>query len=108
SERRSLGVGRRGLAGEDVGQPVEVDLAELPLSLLLEPRDELRTQDVELAVQQAALERDLVLLCLELLDQILQLGVGEACKVRKRFHETLSVAGGPLCIEAAAAQRFNL
>src|SRR6185503_2155012 len=78
------------------------------LSLLLEARNELGAQDVELAVQQPALVGDLVLLPFELPDQILQLGVGEAGKVRKSFHETLSVAGGPLCIEAAAARRFNL
>ena len=36
----------------------------------LQPRDELRAQDVDLAVQQAALVADLVLLLLEVVDQV--------------------------------------
>src|SRR5438093_1730394 len=55
---------RRGcLRGEDLGQPFDVELVEDALPLrLLQPGDELRTQDVDLAVEQTALVRDLELL----------------------------------------------
>src|SRR5581483_3078584 len=89
----SLPVGRRRLAGEDLRQPVEVDVRELPLPLLLQPRDQLRAQDVQLPVQKAATVRDVVLLGLELVDQLLELGVRDAGEVRKRFHRILSFAG---------------
>ena len=56
------GLGRRRcLAGEDLGQPVDVDLAEwaLPRSHLpLQAGDELCAQDVDLPVQQPAPVRD--------------------------------------------------
>src|SRR5207244_3708561 len=88
SRRRSLGSGRRrGLPREDVGQPVDVDLVEHAASArLLQPRDELRAQDVDLAVQQAALVADLALLLLEVFDQALQRAVVQRAKIRERFH----------------------
>ena len=60
------------------GQPVDVDLVEDALAAgHLQPRDELRAQDVDLAVEQAALVADLVLLRLEVVDQRLQLALRE-------------------------------
>src|SRR5215210_7663850 len=84
---------RCGLAGQDRRELVDVDLAEraLPRSdLLLEARDELRAKDVDLAVQQAAAIRDLLLLVLEIVDERLQVGVGQGYEIRKRFHSHLS------------------
>src|SRR5689334_20510491 len=104
---KSLLVGRRRLAGQDLRQPVDVDLAELSLALVLQPGDELGAEDVELAVQEAALVRDLVLLGFELVDQVLELPISESGKVRKSFHRVPFVCNGRR-IEAGAAKRFNL
>src|SRR6185312_6087351 len=69
---------RRSLPREDRGQPVDVHLVEDALAAgHLEARDELGAQDVDLAVEQAALVADLVLLLLEVVDQGLQLALRE-------------------------------
>jgi len=46
---------------------------------------------MDLAVQDAPLVRQLVLLLLELGDQLPQFGVGQACEIGKRFHGDLSL-----------------
>src|SRR5690349_24124427 len=74
------------LAGEDLGQLGDVVAGEerLPLlALLAQPVDELRPQDVDLAVQDASLVGDLVLLLGELVDQLLELLVAEGTKIGK-------------------------
>jgi hypothetical protein len=52
--------------------------------LLPKPVDELRPQDVDLAVEDPALVRNLLLLLRELLDEVLQLVVGERAEIGKR------------------------
>src|SRR3954451_8123304 len=84
---------RRRLGGEDVRQALEVGAEGRALTILdraLEARDELRAQDVDLAVQDPAAVRELVLLLLQLGDQLAQLGIWKAGKVGKRFHGGLS------------------
>ena len=79
--------GRRRLARQDLRQAVDVDLVEHAAPAgALQPRDELGAQDVDLAVQEAALVADLALLLLEVVDQALQLVVGQRAKIRERFH----------------------
>src|SRR5919201_4887200 len=73
---------RRRFRGEDRGQVVDVDLVEhAPALRLLEPRDELCAQDVDLPVQQSPLVGDLVLLAGQVVDQLLQVLVAEACEI---------------------------
>ena len=65
---------RPGPAGEDVGQPLHVRPGDhvLPLVVLLaQAVDQLGTQDVDLAVEDPALVRDVDLLLGELLDEVL-------------------------------------
>ena len=72
--RRRLGAhaGGAALPARISRQPVDVDLVEHALPPgLLQPRDELGAEDVDLAVQQAALVADLPLLLLEVADQLL-------------------------------------
>src|SRR5581483_11378221 len=75
SRRGSLGF-RCSLVREDLAETGDVDLAQLALAVL-EPADELGTQDVDLAVKHPAAERELVLLLLQALDQRLQVCVVE-------------------------------
>ena len=56
------------------------------LVLLAQPVDQLRAQDVDLAVQDAPPVGDLLLLLGELLDQVLQLLVGEGSEIRECVH----------------------
>src|SRR5918911_156969 len=80
---------RCGAPGEDVGELLDVVAGDdlLPaLVLLAQPVDELRAQDVDLAVEDPALVRDVDLLLGELLDQVLELLVGERAEVRKGVH----------------------
>ena len=73
--------GRAALPARISVEPVEVDLRRArPPPLLLEPRDELRAQDVDLAVQHPAAVRDVVLLRLELAIRFFELGVGEVAR----------------------------
>ena len=61
--------GGAALPGEDLGQPVDVDLVEhAAATRRLQARDELRAQDVDLPVQDAALVADLPLLLLQVAD----------------------------------------
>src|SRR5262245_8855290 len=80
--------GWRGLAREELGEPVEVNLRQDALRPgLLQPRLQLCAQDVDLPVQQAAAVRDLLLLLLELVDHLLEVFVRERCEIGQRFHE---------------------
>src|SRR5215216_3440891 len=85
--------------GEDLGGLLEVgldDRAPLPrLDGLLQPVLELGLQNVDLAVQDPAAVRDLVLLLLETVDQLLELVVGQRSEIGQRFHSILSVEGEP-------------
>src|SRR5205085_10955326 len=83
---RALG---RGLAGEDVGELLDVRPADHGLPLLaLSPEavHELRPEDVDLAVEDPALVGDLLLLLRELIDQALELLVRECPEVGKGVH----------------------
>src|SRR5918911_1629980 len=80
---------RCGAPGEDVGELLDVVAGDdlLPaLVLLAQPVDELRAQDVDLAVEDPALVGDVDLLLRELLDEVLQLLVGERAEVGKGVH----------------------
>src|SRR5829696_767165 len=80
-------VRRDALAREDVRQLLHVGTADHGLALLMllaEPVHELRTQDVDLAVEDPALVGDLLLLLRELLDELLQLVVRERAEIRER------------------------
>src|SRR5919202_2944994 len=83
---RTLG---HGLAGEDVRELLDVRAADDRLALLAlaaEPVDELGSEDVDLAVQDAALVRDLLLLLRQLVDEALELLVRERPEVGKGVH----------------------
>src|SRR3954468_5357558 len=85
----------RGLARQDVGQRVDVHVLEHGLAArLLEADDELRAEDVDLAVEDPPPVRDLLLLTRQLVDQSFQLGVGEAGKVGKRLQRTCPFGRG--------------
>ena len=60
------------------------------LVLLAQPVHQLGAQDVDLAVQDPALVGDLLLLLRELLDQVLQLLVGESAEVGEGVHASQS------------------
>src|ERR671936_2291201 len=78
---------RSGLAGEDLGQPVDVHLVEHALaSRLLQPRLQLCAQKVDPAVENPPSVRDLLLLFGEVLDQLLEIVVGERVERGKGFH----------------------
>src|ERR671925_529961 len=72
---------RRPAVGEDLGQPVDVDLGERRLTraglAALDPIDELGAEDVDLAVQEPAAVRHLLLLAHVALDEGLELLVGD-------------------------------
>src|SRR3954447_12884676 len=93
---RHLGVPLLGLlrvagrpAREDVGELLDIvarDDLLAALMLLAQPVHELRAQDVDLAVEDAALVGDVDFLLLELLDQVLELLVGERAEIGERVH----------------------
>src|SRR3954454_4536802 len=90
----SLARGRRLVASraprEDVGEAPDVvagDHVLAALVLLAQAVDELRAEDVDLAVEDPPLVRDVDLLLGELLDEVLQLLVGERAEVGERVHE---------------------
>src|SRR5438094_1555285 len=75
-----------GLRGEDLRQVVDIDLVEDALAPgLLQAGDELRAQDVDLPVQEPALVRDLVLLLGQIVDQLLEVVVGQRAEIGQRF-----------------------
>jgi len=64
----------------------DVDLVEDALSPgLLEAGDELRTQDVDLPVQQPPLVGDFVFLLGQIVDQLLEVVVGQVAEIGQRF-----------------------
>src|SRR5918995_1861220 len=80
-------VRRDALAREDVRELLHVGAADHGLALLVllaEPVHELRTQDVDLAVEDPALVGNFLLLLRELLDELLQLVVRERAEIRER------------------------
>ena len=84
--------------GEDVGQLLDVrarDHVLAALVLLAQAVDQLGAQDVDLAVQDAALVGDLELFLGELLDEVLQLLVGERAEIGKRVHAREHTNGSP-------------
>src|SRR5262249_25996642 len=71
------------LAGEDRGQRFDVDALEHTFPAgLLEPGHQLRTQDVDLAVEDPALVGDLPLLFLERVDLLLEVVIGQRSEIR--------------------------
>src|SRR5919201_4459008 len=85
---------RSALGRQDLREPIDVELVEDAASLrLLQAGDELRAQDVDLAVEQPAAVRDLLLLLREVVDQLLEVVVGERGEGRKGFHRRLSSGG---------------
>src|ERR687897_466147 len=77
------------LAAEDVGELLDISARDHRLALLAplaQPVDELSAQDVDLAVQDATPVRDLLLLLGEILDQVLQLLIGERSQIRESVH----------------------
>src|SRR5215204_3184656 len=74
---------RRGSRGEDLRQPIDVDVATPARAL--EARGALRAQDVDPALQQPPPVRDLILLLRESLDQGLQLVVRERAEIGQRL-----------------------
>src|SRR3954447_4511153 len=80
---------RHALAGEDVRERLHVGAADHGLALLAlaaQAVHELRAEDVDLAVQDAALVRDLLLLLGQLRDQILQVLIPERPEIRESVH----------------------
>src|SRR5919202_2821113 len=80
---------RRDLARQDGGEPLHVGPADdlLPaLVLAAQPVDQLGAQDVDLAVEYPAAVGDVELLLGQLLDQVLELLVGERAEIRERLH----------------------
>src|SRR3954453_22470320 len=76
-------------AGEDVGELLDVvarDDLLAALVLLAQTVDELGAQDVDLAVEDAALVGDVDFLLRELLDQVLELLDGERAEFREGVH----------------------
>ena len=81
--------GGRVAAGQDVGQALDVGARDdllATLVLLAQPVDELRAEDVDLAVQDPAPVGHLLLLVRELLDEILQLLVRERPQIGEGVH----------------------
>src|SRR5947209_2534790 len=78
-----------GLAREYVRELLDVGAADHGLALLTfaaQAVDELGPEDVDLAVQYPALVGDLLLLLREVVDERLQLLVGEGAEVRECVH----------------------
>src|SRR3954464_3950347 len=77
------------LAGEDVGESLDVGAADHGLAFLAltaQPVDELGAKDVDLAVQDASLVRHLLLLLGQLADQVLQILIPERPEIRESVH----------------------
>src|SRR6478735_3877146 len=81
--------GARGATGENVGQALDVGTGDDFLAafmLLAEAIDQLSTQDVDLAVEDPPTVGHLLLLVSELLDEVLELLVGERTEIGEGVH----------------------
>src|SRR3954465_9431643 len=84
------------LTGEDVGESLDVGAADHGLAFLAlaaQPVDELGAKDVDLAVQDPPLIRDLLLLLSQLADQVLQVLIPERPEIRESVHFHPSAVG---------------
>ena len=79
--------GGRAARREDVGEPLDVDVGD---ALPLQPRGALGPQDVDSALEQPAAVGDLVLLVLELVDQRLEVVVGQGAEIGQRFRRAFA------------------
>src|SRR3954462_14325324 len=80
---------RHSLAGEDVGERLDVGAADHGLALLAlaaQAVHELRAEDVDLAVQDASLVRHLLLLLGQIAVQILEVLLLERPEIRESVH----------------------
>src|SRR3954454_21520677 len=87
---------RRDLSRQDDGQPLDIRSADDVLdTLVLTPQsvDQLRAQDVDLAVHNPPAIGDGELLLSELLDQRLELLIGEGAEVRERLQTVFRGSG---------------
>ena len=67
--------------------PITLDLIENALpARLLQARDELSPEQIDSRMKQAPLVRDLLFLAREVVDQLLEIVVGEVREVGERFH----------------------
>ena len=85
-----------GAAGEDVGEAADVVARDhvLPtLVLLAQAVDQLGAEDVDLPVEDPPLVRDVDLLLRQLLDEVLQLLIGERSEVGEGVHGKWSFLG---------------
>ena len=73
-----------------VSESTSTESRTLLPSRLLQPGDELGPQDVDLPVQEPPAVRHLLLLARQLVDELLQVVVGQCRKIRQRFHQALS------------------
>src|SRR3954471_11145255 len=101
------------LAREDVRELLDIGTGEHGLALLVllaQAVDELGAKDVDLAVQDAALVGDLLFLLSQLLDQVLELLVGERAEVREGVQCSQSFRGeaGQASIERAVKLSLRL
>jgi len=87
---------------------VDIHLVEDALGLLAEPGLELGAQQVDPAVQDAPPLRDLLLFLRQLVDVVLEVGVGERCEIGKRFHVSLSSLGGPHAVKQKVPEGSTL
>src|SRR5262249_51166436 len=95
---RRLGRGL-GPAGEDLAQSLDVvalDQRPTLRTILTEPVDQLRPQDVDLAAQDPAAVRDLLFLRGQVVDQLLELLVAHRADVGEGFflHALLAFLSG--------------
>ena len=79
----------RGATGENVGQALDVGTGDdflATLVLLAEAIDQFGTEDVDLAVEDPPAVGHLLLLVRELLDEVLELLVGERTEIGEGVH----------------------
>ena len=102
----------RAFAGEDLRQPARRRprrAGSPPRRRAAEARDELRAQDVDLAVQDPPLVRDSFSSALEVVDQVLELLVGERGEIGQRVPlEPFRLRCWTPALKQAAARRVNL
>src|SRR6266550_110775 len=96
---------RRGFRGQDLGQRFNVDLVEHTLPAgLLQARDELGPEEIDSRMEQTPLIGDLVLLTGEVVDQVLEIVVGEVREVRERFQRAAFRVEGPSAVKQRTAK----